>query len=124
MPHYNGKIKDEVWSVPDINNPPPSKIDNLPHFEEPKNTAGDDWGEYAFVAQLLEDQNENLPDKWIDSKYTVRITYYRRPKGKKNWNFGGQFAPVIPVKQAKKFLKDILDKMEKEQWLNLDQKDK
>jgi hypothetical protein len=70
-----GEIVDYVWAKM------PEKFAHI----APKN---DGWREAAYVAELI---------KWSGASF-VRFTYFVRKEGTKNWRFGGQYSPFMPLR--------------------------
>lgn len=66
----NGKIVDEVWVDPSINDLRPRQ----PNGPE-------DWGDYSFCSQLIQ---------WGDGTYYIRLVYFRRRVGEDHWEYGSQ----------------------------------
>ena len=65
-----GKIIDEMWVTPSINNAQSRKPSN-----------SNDWGDYSFCAQLIE---------FDDGYRNIRLAYYRRRAGEDHWEYASQ----------------------------------
>jgi hypothetical protein len=87
-----GRIIKEVWAI-EAQRDPPKHTHSEPHC----------WGDYAFCSQLIE---------WQAGGHSIRLTYYRRPCGKENWQYAGQTSIETKPSTIKVLLRKTLDQTE------------